>query len=323
MIRIDRPTPAPADVLAALSKQFRNGQTELDAARAYYSAVPPPEKAYKFLRYKEFEVCQALDSLFHGKCAYCESPYRAVDALDVEHFRPKGGVSESKGHPGYWWLAAIWTNLLPSCPACNQRRKHAQYTPGMTLEEFERELQRAPTTLMGKGNAFPVKTNNWVATEGGDLAMEDPLLINPCERNPEQHLEWVFDRDPKVPIWEADPVLAFVRPRPTVDGGQDEYANASIAIYGLNRSGVVRERTELVKELQRVSLPVVDAVLDLASLADSPSAAADRLRNRLTEYKANLLSFAHPSKRYSGMASAYMHELDKGLRALSEKATVA
>jgi hypothetical protein len=318
MILVNRPTPGPADVLAALSKPLRNGRTELHDARAYYSAVPPPEKAYAFRRYKEFEVCQALDSLFHGKCAYCESPYRAVDALDIEHFRPKGGVSESKNHPGYWWLAAVWTNLLPSCPACNQRRKHAQYAPGMTLEELEYELLRAPAIVTGKGNAFPVKGGNWVAIEGGDLALEEPLLINPCERNPEQHLEWVFDCDPKLPIWSADPVFAFVRPRTTADGGQDEYAKASIAIYGLNRSGVIRERAERVKELQRASEPVVDALLDLATLTDDRSGAANRLRKRLARYKADLLSFTHPAKRYSAMASAYVYEFDIGLGALSE-----
>lgn len=318
MIQVDRPVPTPANILNALDKLSRSGQSELDSARVYYSTVPPPKRAYKFRRYKEHEVCQALDSLFHGKCAYCESPYRALDAMDVEHFRPKGGISECKGHLGYWWLASDWNNLLPSCPACNQRRKHAQYTLGITPEEFERELQRAPTTITGKGCAFPVKANNWVTTESDDISLEDPLLINPCERNPQQHLEWVFDRDPMVPIWSADPVQAFVIPRITADGDQDEYAKASIAIYGLNRGGVIRERAERLKELQRASRPVIDALLDLSMLTDVESSAADRLRKRLVDYKSNLLSFSQPQKKYSGMALAYIHEFDKELRLLPE-----
>ena len=316
MIRIDRSAPVPAEVLAALNKPLKGGQKELDAARAYYSADPPPKKAYTFRRYKEFEVCQALDSLFHGKCAYCESPYRAVDALDIEHFRPKGGVSEWKGHPGYWWLAAVWTNLLPSCPACNQRRRHVHYAPGMTLEEVELGLLRAPRSVTGKGNAFPVKANNWVAVEGEDLSAEDPLLINPCERNPDAHLEWIFDRNPDLPIWSADTLLPFIRPRVTAPGVQDEYATTSIAIYGLNRIGVIRDRAEHVKELQRASQPIVHTILDLAVLPDDQGADADKLRERLAGYKADLLAFAQPSRRYSGMASAYVSEFNMDLRKL-------
>lgn len=316
MIHVERPVAIPATVTAALSKLLRTGETELEAARTYYSATPPPKKAYGFRKYKEFDVCRALDSLFHGKCAYCETPYRAVDALDVEHFRPKGKVQESESHPGYWWLAAVWTNLLPSCPPCNQRRKHVQYTSGMTPEEFERELQRRPTLLMGKGQAFPLKSSNWVANEGGDLTIEDPLLINPCERNPEQHLEWVFDRDANGPIWSADPVFAFVRPRTTPAGDEDEYAKASIAIYGLNRSGVIRERAACVKEFQLVSRPIVDVFGELASYPDPYSEAAAPLRKKLADYKANLNSLTQPNKKYSSMAAAYVREFEKCLCAL-------
>ena len=314
MIRVKRPMPASAAVAAALAKPMKSGLTELDAARAYYASVPPPKKSYKFVRYKQFDVCHALDLIFHGKCAYCESPYRAVDAQDIEHFRPKGGVSESKPHPGYWWLAANWSNLLPSCPACNQRRKHAQYTPGMSLEEFELQMERAPAATTGKGNAFPVRANNWVTGEMGDLAVEDPLLINPCERDPGAHLEWVLDRDPTMPIWAADPVMAILRPRLQASGAKDEYAAASIAIYGLNRGGVVRERAERIKELQHVSQPVVDAIVELAAIANQESPEADRWRKRLVGYRTTLRTFADPAKRYSAMAAAYLAEFDEDLR---------
>src|SRR5262245_43420933 len=122
MIRVQRPKE-PAVVAAALRRPFPKfeNKTELERARAYYKSKPSPAKAFKFQRYSEFAVCQALDDLFHGKCAYCESSYRAVDSRDVEHFRPKGGVTEAPEHPGYWWLAASWSSLLPSCPPCNQR----------------------------------------------------------------------------------------------------------------------------------------------------------------------------------------------------------
>jgi 5-methylcytosine-specific restriction endonuclease McrA len=79
---------------------------------------------------------------FYGKCAYCEAPIRDYQPGDVEHFRPKAGVSDENGqavflfdeegqvqvgadgkpveHPGYYWLAYEWTNLLPACAKCNQ-----------------------------------------------------------------------------------------------------------------------------------------------------------------------------------------------------------
>jgi hypothetical protein len=251
--------------------------------------------------------------LFHGKCAYCESPYRAVDACDVEHYRPKGGVTEAPDHPGYWWLAATWANLLPSCPACNQRRKHGMYRLGMTLEEFEGELARRPSTTMGKGNSFLVRGGNWIETEDGDLSVEDPLLINPCEQDPEQHFEWVFDRDPREKIWEADPVFPFLRPRRTGANVEDEYAKASIAVYGLNRAGVIRERSAHLRHLQLLSQPVLDAFQDLATYPNPRGQEALSVRARLAKYKNNVVELTKPCQPYSSMAKAYLREFDAEL----------
>lgn len=47
-----------------------------------------------------------LIELFHNKCWYSEAK-DAVSSYHVDHFRPKGRVTESKGtfREGYWWLA--------------------------------------------------------------------------------------------------------------------------------------------------------------------------------------------------------------------------
>jgi len=75
----------------------------------------------------------------YGKCGYCESYVLATDTGDVEHFRPKGKISEllaeGREQPGtsnvegrhleevsargYWWLAYEWTNWLFACDRCN------------------------------------------------------------------------------------------------------------------------------------------------------------------------------------------------------------
>ena len=72
--------------------------------------------------YAHDELKISLERLFHGKCAYCESHIGAAD-WDVDHFRPKGRVTERADHPGYYWLTYEWENLYPSCNNCNQHRR--------------------------------------------------------------------------------------------------------------------------------------------------------------------------------------------------------
>jgi len=72
-----------------------------------------------------------LENIFHNKCAYCETTGTRFQ-FHAEHYRPKKAVT-AKGkkikvtdqdgnelnHPGYFWLAFHWKNLLPSCALCN------------------------------------------------------------------------------------------------------------------------------------------------------------------------------------------------------------
>jgi hypothetical protein len=84
---------------------------------------------------------------FHNKCAYCET--KAVQFYaDAEHYRPKasvqvrerdselrpavcalpleGGKAREMKHPGYFWLAYNWRNLLPACKRCNSGLEEEQ-----------------------------------------------------------------------------------------------------------------------------------------------------------------------------------------------------
>lgn len=127
---------------------------------------------------------------FFGKCAYCEQTVsnNQNQPGDVEHFRPKGKVcnidnevvivrvgDEEVNHPGYYWLAYEWTNLLPSCAACNRRLK----------------VPHRSNSYTGKGMRFPVTSE--YAVYPGEEAHENCLLINPCAVDPAKHLE--FDKD--------------------------------------------------------------------------------------------------------------------------------
>jgi hypothetical protein len=112
---------------------------------------------------------------FRGKCAYCEAKITRQYG-DVEHYRPKGAVQHEdrssvmvsydgnlREHPGYYWLAYDWTNLLPSCVICNSGS-----------EGF------------GKGVRFPV--DGAYAFRPGDEGAENPKLLHPCYDEPDDHL---------------------------------------------------------------------------------------------------------------------------------------
>jgi len=130
------------------------------------------------------QVTAAIEEIFHGKCAYCESKITNAE-WDVEHFRPKGRVAERGDHPGYYWLAYTWTNLYPSCKLCNQKRRGRP-----RWRDFRW------TAAAGKQDQFPLEDEATRAmTPGDDLLREKTLLIDPCraEDEPSQYLIFTID----------------------------------------------------------------------------------------------------------------------------------
>jgi uncharacterized protein (TIGR02646 family) len=69
------------------------------------------------------DLKEHLQDLYRDRCAYCDGSYQVFGYGDVEHYRPKGAVTEDRTHPGYWWLAYDPSNYLPSCQRCNQEAK--------------------------------------------------------------------------------------------------------------------------------------------------------------------------------------------------------
>ena len=168
MIHVDRSRIAKPAVLDS-----RKAMDERAAAtRAFMTDKVDRQRRFEFRVYREPEIRIALDKLFNGKCAYCETKIAAVSTIDTELYRPKAGVSERPEHLGYWWLASDWDNLLTSCVDCNRTRVHAG----------ERT---------GKGNRFPLANEDNRAFKPGEEAHEEPLLLDPCRDHPEEHL--VFD----------------------------------------------------------------------------------------------------------------------------------
>ena len=203
---------------------------------------------FTFSAYSQFEVKQALIDAFSGKCAYCEVPIQSNQPGDIEHFRPKGGV-EGTDHPGYWNLAMSWENLLLSCNSCNRRRRDSVYLEQIaSLEDFV-EINHVPTpqTLTGKQNQFPLLDETKRARPDPGISArrnaravsrEKPLLIDPTRDDPHDHLQFFAGDISLVGFREPDDKT------PTAPCGK-----TSISVYGLNRLGLVQDRTRLLREL--------------------------------------------------------------------------
>lgn len=155
---------------------------EATAEQKVADAAAGKNYEFKAAVYGHDAVRVALDKLFYGKCGYCEYRIVRFDA-DIDHYRPKGRVAEATGHPGYYWLAYNWTNLIPTCTFCNRRRRERAEYPG---------VQRSPAA--GKADSFPLREEDKRAWSPSDeLSAEEPLLLNPTIDFPEDHLSFYPD----------------------------------------------------------------------------------------------------------------------------------
>ena len=208
------------------------------------------------------ELYLGLNGPFHGKCAYCESLIAANHPGDIDHFRPKNGVTvdsliitvndgkkRSVPHPGYYWLAYNYRNLLPACEDCNRPNKG-----------------KSGGLLIGKWNNFPVK--GFRAEHPGDEKKERPLLINPVTagRMIEQHL--TFNAQGVVEYW-------------TTEG------KTCCDVFGLNiRQALVQERMEAYQR-------GYDAVLNyLVALGNDNASGANIHLRTINEYEAGIRPYS-------------------------------
>jgi uncharacterized protein (TIGR02646 family) len=243
MIAVDR------NRLDKKGKQIRpNRAWEAKAKKA--TAVAEQEGGVHKVReeiYRDEEVKKALEELFHRKCAYCETKQ---EGFDVEHYRPKGRVAENPNHPGYYWLAYAWENLLPSCVFCNQSRRDPP-----TWDN--------PHTgpAAGKIDQFPLRDETKRAMDHtGSLAGEEPLLLNPCTDDPES--EFKYD-----PFGEV------------VLDGQSDRLIATVRICNLNRKRLKDARLIVLQATIEVLLEIKKA-RENGNL-DHESSWTNHLKNRL------------------------------------------
>ncbi|MGZ2452482.1 hypothetical protein ACVIRO_005299 [Rhizobium ruizarguesonis] len=223
--------------------------------------------------------------------------------VDVEHYRPKGRIAGVANHPGYWWLAMVWDNLLPSCIDCNRRRWQdlPQFPESLAQLLVAPEMQGGKASL-GKQDLFPIAgAARATATVPG--IDEQPDLINPCVDDPEEHLVFHIDR--------GDP-LGLVLPA-FEDDVPSRRGLTSIHVYGLNRLGLVQERTRILRKLDFLSR-LIDEIgkiseMLLASRDQKNKTMGARLDLLLNQILDEIRAMAEPDQPYSSLVKAWSKTL--------------
>jgi uncharacterized protein (TIGR02646 family) len=127
---------------------------------------------------KRSRVEDQLAKVYEYKCAYCERICKA----DIEHYRPKAGVTEAWDHPGYYWLCYEWSNLLPACVTCNREgAKHNQF-PILGTRVYPPVLSMESGLNMKDLMAY-----------SSPLINEKPYLLHPEIDRPENFFSFVLD----------------------------------------------------------------------------------------------------------------------------------
>jgi uncharacterized protein (TIGR02646 family) len=222
MIKLARPkTPAVLNrryrtETIILWERYHAGQADLGIKHDVYGAI---------------EVKETLRTAQNGKCAYCEC-LPVGSHLRVEHFRPKNGWQQVRrdvlNKLGYFWLSYSWNNLLYSCEICND--------PGH------------------KGNIFPLR----VGSRRSDISdircytFEEPLLIDPYQDDPSEHIEWNQD----------------------VPRGRTDRGTTTIETLGLDRDGQL-------SDARRGHLTAIRNLLELTEDPATPSGRVAYLKQTL------------------------------------------
>ncbi len=306
MIPVERSQALPTDVV---DKAVAERDATITAMVDWFTSLaeaeangdkPVAKPKLSFRQYKATAVKDTLSLLFAGKCAYCESFYSSTQPMDVEHYRPKGAVAKDEAekdlpdHPGYYWLAASWENLLPSCIDCNRQR---------TQEEVI-DAETSRVTKLGKKDRFPLVSGSIRATNhDANLDDEEPLLLDPSVDDPGRFLAYDLE-------------LGLVLPR-FKSGAKHERAEKSIEVYGLNRSGLVHDRRHVIRLIDHRLALIGQLGALSATINDQPHIQLV-IDDVISQEIVVLRELAQPNRPYSGLVQQLLTELDVVAAAVPE-----
>ncbi|NNC99053.1 MAG: hypothetical protein HKN85_02610 [Gammaproteobacteria bacterium] len=293
-VKRDMAAPARLDLTDENSAAFK----ELANAREVLKNTGKTLKSDKFKAYSHETVRNALRTLFNGKCAYCESSIAGSQDTDIEHYRPKAGVTEAEKagvkHDGYWWLAMRWENLVLSCMHCNQQRKQIVIPEGVTDPDVIAELiENNDKDTVGKKNSFPTEDNKWITSADDNIADERPLIIDPTQTDPQLHLDWVLNETSSTVRAKNNSLLG----------------DASVKVLGLNRRFVEEARRTRMLELTRQRNLVIKAI-NKALETDNDDIAAIHNATALDNIE-TLREMADAKQPFAGMARAFLEIVTK------------
>lgn len=188
----------PADWVAdadAITRQLRDATTDIEREEI----IEANKKLWQDDRIRKWLLRQ-----FANKCWYTEA-YDSVSAYHVDHYRPKGRVSDLEGKvcDGYWWLAFDWGNYRICGQLINVKKKDV-----FPILEGE----RANTT-----NAVSLK-------------LEAPLLIDP------------LTDQARLISYEKDEDACIAIPSAGINETDEHRASKTIEVLGLNRLYKLNEK---------------------------------------------------------------------------------
>lgn len=170
------------------------------------------------------EVVEALENIYHKKCAYCED----FATTEIEHYRPKSSTMYFPKHGGYFWLCYEWSNLIPSCHECNKSKSF----------KFPIKNQHVRLSDCYTDQVLDLKK---CAAHQSPLIDEAPYLLHPEIDDPREYLSFEID----------------AKKRGIALKGIDEVTKRgeeTIRICHLNRDELLRKRQETVIK------PVIDNI---------------------------------------------------------------
>jgi uncharacterized protein (TIGR02646 family) len=280
MIYVDRSRVKVPEVLESIPARNARYEIELllrrDAEYLAQRRMPFQQDIWSGTR-------EALDDLFRGKCAYCETSVSKGNFDHIDHFRPFQGAEDLDGntsHLHYSWLAYEWDNLFLTCPICT------------------RSSSIGPGSRIGKGSRFPVEGPRapLLSSLSTCRQVEQPLLIDPCHDNPEHHLKF-----------NEGGICESLTPKGKV----------TIELLGLNRVQLVKARREAAQQMQRLLQNYILHYDTLGNETDMRAALIEALGGK-AEYTATRRAvFEHMRKNFEPGAkrgsslTADLDELEK------------
>jgi hypothetical protein len=235
-----------------------------------------------------------LVNVFHNKCAYCETPVVGFPG-DAEHFRPKGRVrvkqqnqaaqvvtimdedGDQMPHPGYFWLAYHWKNLLPACETCNQGEGKKDLFPVRKCHIGVKRLTSAEINDLAQKITRSQSAEDIFYLEPEVLdQMEDRLLLHPYDDQPKEHI--YFKVDGEAAQW------------PTSAKGSE-----SITIYNLNEPRRKKARNRAQTDGFRYYKDYVLAAIgnDQSELKEAARTVRNEYFNGERPYAAAVFDFIH------------------------------